>query len=249
MEPKSKFPILHMIQPYRFAILLAAELGLLVTVPVVDMFGSGLAPATIRLTIGIGFIVLVLFTLAAISDMQRIRWAVILLGIPAVLIEIAAIVGQGKFIQGGSHVISVLFFVLVIIAIIRYIFRNDRVDSNVLFASLCVYVMLGVLFAYAYAAIESMIPGSFQVGQGEWAARAPLDIGGRASNAAFYFSYVTMTTLGYGDICPVSPIAKMTASLQAVTGQLYLAVLVARLVGLHIAHARARGGHGAGAER
>jgi hypothetical protein len=242
MESKSALPTVSIMERYRFAILLAAQLGLLVTVPVVDIVGTGLTPVAIRLTIGIGFIVLVLFTLAAVGDTRNIRWAIFLIGIPAVLIELADIVRPGQFVHGASHVISVLFFALVVIAIIRYIFRSDRVDANVLFAALCVYVMLGMLFAYAYAAIESVMPGSFQMGQGNLAERVPLDIGGRASNPAFYFSYVTMTTLGYGDIYPVSPIAKMTASLQAVLGQLYLAVLVARLVGLHIAHSQAGGG-------
>ncbi len=51
-----------------------------------------------------------------------------------------------------------------------------------------------------------------------------------------YYSFVTMTTLGYGDIVPVNPAARMLSVLQALTGQLYLVVLVARLVGLHIAH-------------
>ncbi len=57
---------------------------------------------------------------------------------------------------------------------------------------------------------------------------------------AGYYSFVTMTTLGYGDIVPASPVARMCAVLQAVLGQLYLAVLVARLVGLHILHATSR---------
>ena len=52
----------------------------------------------------------------------------------------------------------------------------------------------------------------------------------------YYFSFVTMTTLGYGDIVPTVPFARVVATLQAVVGQMYLTALVARLVGLHIAH-------------
>jgi hypothetical protein len=62
-----------------------------------------------------------------------------------------------------------------------------------------------------------------------------MQIGKGEPTAVLYFSFATLTTLGYGDIVPVSAIARTLATLEAITGQLYLAVLVARLVGLHIA--------------
>ncbi len=63
---------------------------------------------------------------------------------------------------------------------------------------------------------------------------AEIQFGGRNSTDALYFSFVTLTTLGFGDIAPISPLARTLVMLEAVTGQLFLAVLVARLVGLHI---------------
>ena len=69
---------------------------------------------------------------------------------------------------------------------------------------------------------------------------------GRGETTALYFSFATLTTLGYGDILPTSPISRMLASMEAITGQLYLAVLVARLVGMHLVysmdHEQARSG-------
>jgi len=72
-------------------------------------------------------------------------------------------------------------------------------------------------------------------------------LGGRQSVFPLYYSFVTMTTLGYGDIVPRSSSARMFAAIEALMGQLYLAVLVARLVGLHIfPSAGAGGGHADG---
>ena len=96
--------------------------------------------------------------------------------------------------------------------------------------AICVYLLLGVIWSLAYAIIAVTTPGAF---------RAPEEItaglaGG--SHAFIYFSFVTLTTLGYGDISPVAPVSQTLAWFEAVTGQLYLTILVARLVGLHISH-------------
>ena len=102
---------------------------------------------------------------------------------------------------------------------------------------MCIYLLLGVLWALVYSALELLAPESFTImvagGAGNEAMRF------RADQAIFplYYSFITLTTLGYGDVVPSSPPARMLAALEAIMGQLYLAVLVARLVGLHIAQA------------
>ena len=90
-----------------------------------------------------------------------------------------------------------------------------------------------MIWTYAYSVVSILVPGSFTVMGGDVGA---LRLGGKDSLDAIYYSFVTMTTLGYGDVAPVSAPARALAVLQALTGQLYLAVLVARLVALHIAH-------------
>ena len=70
-----------------------------------------------------------------------------------------------------------------------------------------------------------------------------MELGGRATALTLYYSIVTLTTLGYGDITPRTPPARMFAAMEAVTGQIYLTVLVARLVGMHIAHSTGRRTH------
>ena len=90
--------------------------------------------------------------------------------------------------------------------------------------AICVYFLIGLIWADVFFILETLQPGSFQIPP-EQVGQATLD----------YFSYVTLTTLGYGDITPISAPARSLSLLEAMMGQLYLAVLIARLVGIHIA--------------
>jgi hypothetical protein len=108
-----------------------------------------------------------------------------------------------------------------------------EVTADKIYASLCVYLLLGLLWACGYLALELLRPGSLQV-DGVDLATSVGDAEGMLSHC-FYYSFVTLTTLGYGDVKPTTPPAQSLAYVEALTGQLYLAVLVARLVALHIA--------------
>ncbi len=90
--------------------------------------------------------------------------------------------------------------------------------------AICAYFLMGLVWAFAYSTLEFFQPGSFQMPPGT------------VNQETFaYYSYVTLTTLGYGEITPISAPARSFAILEAMIGQLYLAVLIARLVGIHIA--------------
>jgi hypothetical protein len=126
------------------------------------------------------------------------------------------------FLSGG-----IALLVFVIINILRFILRAPRVDSEVLCASIAAYLSLGLLWALAYHLIASLNPGAFAINVSQLPSQS---MNGFAS---FYFSFTTLTTLGYGDITPVSRAARMLASLEAVTGTLYIAILIARLVAIY----------------
>lgn len=128
---------------------------------------------------------------------------------------------------------TVPFFVMMAVTILIYIMKTEEVTADTIFGAICVYLFIGVIWAFLFKAIEIVQPGSFQFG--EAIARDLADT--RSINSGFiYYSFVTLTTLGYGDMIPITPPARSFASLEAIAGQLYLAVLIARLVGLHIAH-------------
>lgn len=123
---------------------------------------------------------------------------------------------------------------------LRTIFESRQVTFNIVCASLCIYLLLGLVWALTYSVDDALDPTALPSTVGgakhpEWMRM------GWGETASLYFSFATLTTLGYGDIVPTSPISRMLASIEAITGQLYLAVLVARLVGMHIVNSM---GHG-----
>ena len=103
--------------------------------------------------------------------------------------------------------------------------KLTHVDAEVLSAGIVVYLMLGLLWSQAYMLLGQLTPDSFQftpVGNSE----------GRMDGFnAFYFSFSTLTTVGFGDIAPASKVARTLAIMEAITGTLYLAILISRLVG------------------
>jgi hypothetical protein len=109
---------------------------------------------------------------------------------------------------------------------LRGIYARPTVTAESVSASLTVYLLLGTIWANAYALLEYLSAGSFYglAGEGIVVARREL----------FYYSFVTLTTLGYGDIGPTSEVARSLVISEAVVGQLYLVVLVASLVGMFL---------------
>jgi hypothetical protein len=102
---------------------------------------------------------------------------------------------------------------------LRFVVRSPEVDSETIYASLSTYLLAGLFFGVIYSAIEFMRPGSF-------AGPDAFD-----EQAAIYYSFVTLATLGYGDFLPKTELARGVATFEVIGGQLYLAVMVARLIG------------------
>jgi hypothetical protein len=116
-----------------------------------------------------------------------------------------------------------LFFGYMAWMIVCTLFKQREINVDLLCGSVVAYLLIGVAWAISYFYIELLAPNSFSFG-------AELSLVDRASSL-FYFSFVTLTTLGYGDILPLSQLARTTAYLEAITGVMYGAILVALLVG------------------
>ena len=124
-------------------------------------------------------------------------------------------------------VCSLMLLAFVIAHMLRFVLRAPVVTVEVLCGSIAAYLMLGLMWTVAYWLVDQLTPGgafSFNTNRG-----------GQSINGftGFYFSFITLSTVGYGDITPVSRLARWLAALEAMTGLLYVAVLIARLVSLY----------------
>lgn len=126
----------------------------------------------------------------------------------------------------GAALLCIALAVFAAIAALRFALRNGRVDAERLSAALSAYLLVGYFFGIAYFEVARLLPGSFTI------AGAATHSGQLDLQTGIYFSFVTLATLGYGDISPLAPTARGLAVTEAILGQLYLAVLVARLVGI-----------------
>jgi len=130
----------------------------------------------------------------------------------------------------ASAVLQALFIAYISLLIVLFIFRSPVVTRDVVSAALVVYLFSAMLFAKLYLMLELAYPGSFSISH-----ETILDNPGLLK----YFSMVTLSTLGYGDLSPVNDKSQALASMEAIFGQIYLAVLIARLVGMQGASTKA----------
>ena len=132
----------------------------------------------------------------------------------------------------ASQVLFALAGLLAVALMARHALRGGRVDSERIFAALDAYLLAAFVFGVVYWVLDREVPGSF----------GPESLGVLTPRRAVYLSFVVISTLGFGDIVPVSGAAQGLVTVEAVGGQMYLAVLVARLVSLYSAdeHAQRR---------
>ena len=173
------------------------------------------------------FSLVLLAAILAVADRKRDLVIAIVLAIPAI---------AGRWINHFRpdlvHPAVFLVAGLILIAfvvgnLLRFVLRAPSVTTEVLCASISAYLMLGLMWTMAYWLVDQLTPGG--------AFSFNTNAGTRSMNGftGFYFSFVTLSTVGYGDITPVSRIARWLAAMEAMTGLLYVAVLIARLVSLY----------------
>ncbi|MGH7382492.1 MAG: potassium channel family protein [Candidatus Methylomirabilales bacterium] len=160
----------------------------------------------------------------------------------AVAIAIPVLAGRwlGFFLESGFLALMVqsgtaLFFAFTLAILLSHVLKDEEVTGDKINGAICVYLLIGLTWGLLFSVIEAIRPGSFQMAQ------AP-DGGTEEKLSLFvYYSFVTMTTVGYGDVLPATPVARSLSIVEAVIGQIYLATLIARLVGLHIVHSLKKG--------
>ena len=131
-----------------------------------------------------------------------------------------------------------VFLLYTAVTVLLRVFGEETVTMDTLSAALCVYLLMGYTWGSLYGLMYTFAPGAFHLPV-EWPPAAEQGIARDVPlNLLTYFSFMTLTTVGYGDVLPISGSVRAAVIVEAVLGHFYLAVLVARLVGLHIADTR-----------
>lgn len=206
-----------------FSYLLAALLIFLIGVPVaidLHLFSAGIIRA-------IGFSALLAIGLWSQRSSGRSFSAAVAFVIVGIVLNMLFAYNSQVVFLYGSTLAMLAFLFLATGKAMRQIAIGNNLSANRIIGAVCVYLMLGVIWALCYALLETIVPGSFE-GIAEHAASASWN------PDWVYFSFVTLTTLGYGDILPQTFSARTLSYFEAIVGQFYLAVLVAGLVGAYL---------------
>lgn len=208
----------------------------------------------IRRIMGLALFILMLSGLHAISDRRRQVVIGLAMAVPAVALNGYSFAVWNFQVYVVSIYLYLAFFVYLAFNILRWTLSQREIDSETIYGAVSVYLLLALIWGLAYYSVVLSDPDSFHFPeQGELgriqahrvaalqseAELPPLtewdELAGSAQGTMMYYSFVTLTTLGYGDIYPARDVSRILAMLEATLGQLYLVILVARLVGLYSA--------------
>ncbi|MCP4576631.1 MAG: two pore domain potassium channel family protein [Deltaproteobacteria bacterium] len=214
---------------FKFRTLLILLFTLAITDPILKEFGVyGL------MLLDIIFTVALLTALYSVSSNKSLLITGIILVVPIFILGLSSYAKTNFHLTLLVYTLAITFFVLVGISILIHIMAEERVTVDLIYGSACVYLIIGFAWAIAYGFIEMLLPGSFQIAGKVMGHPDLLGQYSFLNENLVYYSFVTLTTLGYGDITPLTGPAKTASALEAIVGQLYIALLVARLVGLQI---------------
>jgi hypothetical protein len=164
----------------------------------------------------------------ALIDRAWAQRAVVVLALSMVVASLAETLFDVRVLSVAGTVLTALVLVLLMLLLLVDVYRPGPITRYRIAGAVAAYVLLGLTWAYVYALIELGAPGSLHFpGSDATGVTQPQPLGD-----LFYFSAATMTTVGYGDVVPVAPFARSMAMLEAISGQVFLATLIARLVSL-----------------
>jgi len=215
-------PWLGWFQTYRYSLLFGALLSQFLFMPFLE--------DKLRIFVPLLFFLIVITVLLTLDLRKSVFMASLAVGLLATLLHM---LGHALDVTAGEETyfvlfglsLDVIFLVFVIWVLVVKIFSEDKVTGETIKGGISVYFLLGLLWAYLYSLILIIAPDaiSFPVSRPEL-------------SSIVYFSFTTLTTLGYGDITPAVWSARNLTILESTIGQIFLTVLIARLVGLHLAH-------------
>jgi hypothetical protein len=219
MDEKACLPFTRICFKNRFFFLFVSLLAVIFLAPFIEGFHY------LRILFSVFLTGVFMSAIYAISEKRRSALIATLLLLPALAFTWASYFVESIGFYLTSRFSVGVFFVFIIINILAFISRQDEVSSDLIVGAAVVYLLMAETWAAVYQILETLSPGSFAMPDG------PL----QNSRLVFdYYSLVTITTLGYGDVTPLTSVASTLSTLEAVIGQLYLVITVAWLVGVHV---------------
>lgn len=216
-----RFVILRQLRRLPNLLLLSALLAQVLAWPWLEGIEGGRL-----MLVGFDWVILVLALRAARATGAEAQLGWWLLG-PAVVLHAAEVVAGGSGLYVASQLAQAAFHGFVVTCLLRYVLRDDVMTLDELWALASLYVLLAFVFAYVYAVIEHLAPGAFFINP----TNNPDGVTGWWE--LLYFSFTCLTSVGFGEITPVHDVARSVVMLQQVTGVLYLAIVISRLIGMN----------------
>ncbi len=158
------------------------------------------------------------------------RFGIVLIGISLSVGGLEQLYPDERILRIIDLCVVIIFCMMSFVFILADITSDLKVDRNRVVGAICLYLLIGLIFGLLYTIIEILLPGSFT--------NMPAEEG-RASERLFYYSYVTLTTLGYGDITPLRPIARTFSYLEAIIGVFYMSIMIGAMISLLLNRANA----------
>ena len=221
----------ELITQWRFTLLLVALLLNILLAPILSINEYQITPLFAQIGSQTAFTFLLIVIVFVAGHNQKLKFAYVLFALAALAFSWVNLDNTQLEISFYRSLFSFAALSVAMMLIIVEIFSNRRVTPDTISGALCAYLLLGLIFTSVFAIVDTIQPGSFiSTVTGE---RIDLHLP-QAGLDRIYFSFVTLLTVGYGDITPHLPLAKLLAILEGFLGQVYLVVLIARLVGMHV---------------
>ena len=203
----------------RFLFLIVLIVALIVLGPFIEGF------MRLRVFMELFFSIIFITTIYAVSQKRTHIIISVILLIPTLLAVWTEDVPKNNTLLTIGYICGLIVFAFAVISILIYLFSEELVTRQTISAAVVVYLLIALMWTFIYRLLENLYPGSFAIAHSKLQG---------AENIYLYFSLVTITTLGYGDITPIGRQALSLAVLEAVTGQIYLVVVVAWFGGLYV---------------
>lgn len=191
-----------------------------------------------RICIDIAFTALLLF--AVVSTDRKLRLLTVVLALPCLLGHWSLRFGDTPLHRIAVFAFSALFLAYLTVIVIIAVLRDESITSDTIVGALCAYFLIGFTFGAVYALVALVSPDAFEVSPALTKAAGWGPPGTPVAPLLQYYSFTTLSTVGFGDISPLTAGARALSAMEAMTGQLYITVLISRLVSMHSARSRGK---------